>query len=83
MDSGVGEEVVEVLRREVEAHRMKSADHEDDLGEWAWTVEVAATATICNLIADFSPLKAVGPYIVAKLTDRPYCALEASSFCAS
>jgi hypothetical protein len=29
------------------------------MGERSWTVEVAATATICNLIADFSPLKAV------------------------
>ena len=32
---------------------------EDLLGGQEYTVEVAATATLCNLIADFSPLKAV------------------------
>lgn len=60
VDSGVGEQVVEVLKREVEAHRSEGGEvDEKELGERAWTVEVAATATICNLIADFSPLKAV------------------------
>jgi hypothetical protein len=64
VDSGVGEEVVEVLKREVSAHRLREAgldvpNQAEDLGDRAWTVEVAATATICNLITDFSPLKAV------------------------
>ncbi|RSH90252.1 hypothetical protein EHS25_001586 [Saitozyma podzolica] len=63
VDSGVGEEVVEVLKREVSAHRLREAgldvpNQAEDLGDRAWTVEVAATATICNLITDFSPLKA-------------------------
>ena len=60
LDSGVGEEVVEVLKREVQAHRLLFGEAgDDDLGERSWTVEVAATATICNLIADFSPLRTV------------------------
>ena len=71
VDSGVGEEVIQALKREVVAHRRKTGGElmmdgmiredvgEDDGGDRAWTVEVAATATICNLIADFSPLKAV------------------------
>lgn len=64
VDSGVGEEVVEVLKREVSAHRLREAgldvpNQTEDFGDRAWTVEVAATATICNLITDFSPLKAV------------------------
>ena len=63
VDSGVGEEVVAMLKREVENHRLKVPDGDDDIGQRAWTVEVAATATICNLIADFSPLKAVGRMI--------------------
>ena len=49
-----------MLKREVATHRSKrSWTDEEDFNERSWTVEVAATATICNLIADFSPLKAV------------------------
>lgn len=64
VDSGIGEQIVMTLKREVEARRPSTPSHaldddEDDMGERSWTVEVAATATICNLIADFSPLKAV------------------------
>jgi hypothetical protein len=67
--------VIEVLKREVAAHRARGGEvYEGDgeqeggrgeggeggmQGERAWTVEVATTATICNLITDFSPLKAV------------------------
>lgn len=67
VDSGVGEEVIETLRREV-ARRKEEGDGEPDgfdimpeeeVGERQFTVEVAATATICNLVTDFSPLKAV------------------------
>jgi len=70
MDSGVGAEVIETLRREVELHTRRenglgSTDaEEDDLGERAYTVEVAATATLCNLITDFSPLRTVNLGIV-------------------
>ncbi|ORY26906.1 armadillo-type protein, partial [Naematelia encephala] len=53
VDSKVGAEIIQVLKRE-----MADPKDADELGERAWTVEVAATATICNLIADFSPLKA-------------------------
>jgi hypothetical protein len=65
VDSGVGQEVIEVLKRETEARRQRDGKSEDDqeAGERGWTVEVAATATICNLIADFSPLKAVSPLL--------------------
>ena len=66
MDSGIGEEVIQTLKREVVLRKRREADHEssgsseeDDLGERAFTVEVAATAAICNLITDFSPLQAV------------------------
>lgn len=62
IDSGIGEEVYNLLKREVEAHGVKDelgGGTSQDLGERAWTVEVAATATLCNLIADFSPLKSV------------------------
>jgi hypothetical protein len=64
-DSGVGAEVVEALKREVELHSRRESGlsltdaDEDDLGERAYTVEVAATATLCNLITDFSPLRTV------------------------
>lgn len=71
VDSGVGEEVVETLRREVAHRRLENEEGameyksdwdvtaEEELGSRAWTVEVAATATICNLVTDFSPLKTV------------------------
>lgn len=72
VDSGVGEEVIETLRREV-ARRKEEGEGdgdgrasdgfdimpEEEVGERQFTVEVAATATICNLVTDFSPLKAV------------------------
>ncbi|TXT11159.1 hypothetical protein VHUM_01910 [Vanrija humicola] len=71
VDSGVGEEVVATLRREVarrgtvpvdgpiDADGDQSMDValEEELGDRTWTVEVAATATICNLVTNFSPLK--------------------------
>lgn len=70
VDSGVGEEVVETLKREVARRRTESEDGpvdsevwdmtvEEELGDRAWTVEVAATATLSNLIVDFSPLRSV------------------------
>ncbi|KAK8846743.1 hypothetical protein IAR55_005830 [Kwoniella newhampshirensis] len=64
VDSGVGEEVIRVLKREVDGRANRDieegrgdVDGDGELGERIWTVEVAASATICNLIADFSPLK--------------------------
>lgn len=66
VDSGVGAEVVETLRREVARRADEGGDGpaesfdvtaEEELGDRAWTVEVAATATICNLVTDFSPLR--------------------------
>ena len=68
VDSGVGTEILECLKREVDSHRRREVEEKaagrtgvgaGTVGERAWTVEVAATATLCNLIADFSPLKAV------------------------
>ncbi|KAL1409900.1 hypothetical protein Q8F55_003899 [Vanrija albida] len=71
VDSGVGEEVVAALKREVTRRRAEPSDGpidpegddgmdislEEELGDRSWTVEVAATATICNLVTNFSPLK--------------------------
>lgn len=60
VDSGVGEGIIEALKREIEtdkARRQDGGDHQ--LGERAYTVEVAATATLCNLIANYSPFKQV------------------------
>lgn len=64
IDSGVGAEVIETLKREVARHKTARSEivstmGEEDLDERAYTVEVAATATICNLVTVFSPLKAV------------------------
>lgn len=89
VDSGIGEEVVETLKREVARRREEASDGpvtldslehqpmgvdvlpEEELGERAWTVEVAATATICNLVTDFSPLKEVRklPGLMLTLTE--------------
>jgi hypothetical protein len=60
----VGIEIIETLKREVAQHNSKGTEidtrsAEEDLGERAYTVEVAATATICNLVTVFSPLKSV------------------------
>lgn len=64
IDSGVGAEVIETLKREVARRKTARSEivatmGEEDLDERAYTVEVAATATICNLVTVFSPLKAV------------------------
>lgn len=53
MDSGVGAGIFDVLKRETER---KVEPERDDR---SWTVEVAATATICNLVTDFSPMQRV------------------------
>lgn len=62
VDEGVGDEVVKLLKRELEAKSKEGMD--DVLGDAAWTVEVAATATICNLIADFSPFRPVSLFFI-------------------
>jgi hypothetical protein len=61
LDSGIGEGVIEMLRKEVEAAKARQGPDGDDaeLGDRAYTVEVTAMATLCNLIADFSPFKQV------------------------
>ncbi|WVO15817.1 hypothetical protein L204_103479 [Cryptococcus depauperatus] len=61
VDEGVGEEVIKLLIRETQHKRAKGLD-ESMLGEAVWTIEVAATATICNLIVDFSPFKRIMLY---------------------
>ncbi|GMK56304.1 hypothetical protein CspeluHIS016_0301440 [Cutaneotrichosporon spelunceum] len=87
VDSGVGDEVIETLKREV-VRRWAGGDDgptdggfdvlpEQEVGERQFTVEVAATATICNLITDFSPLKSKiadpgGLELLAGLTTVPY-----------
>ena len=79
IDSGVGAEVIETLKREVARHRPRVPEPDyrgegEDLGERAYTVEVAATAVICNLITVFSPLKSVGgadAFHFVPLTNRP------------
>lgn len=85
VDSGVGEEVVETLRREVARRADEGGElpaefdvtAEEELGDRAWTVEVAATATICNLVTDFSPLRAKlvmsgGVELLVSLTSSSY-----------
>ena len=73
VDSGVAGEVIATLRRQVAASASSSTVKSDGviksegmdeelMGGREYTVEVAATATLCNLIADFSPLKAVGSF---------------------
>lgn len=72
LDSGVGEEVIRLLKREMAIHDRREpgpGDVAQDKGkgkqvwqedsEQTWTVEVAALATICNLVTDFSPLRTV------------------------
>lgn len=72
IDSGVGEEVIKTLKKEVaangNAHNARPYDPnvegsaenvEDEDEEQKFTVEIAALATICNLITDFSPLRTV------------------------
>ncbi|ORX34369.1 armadillo-type protein [Kockovaella imperatae] len=81
VDSGVGEEVIMTLKREVENHSKLAKDPssigEDDAeGSQDHTVEVAATATLCNLIADYSPLKMAllregGLELLCSLTHSP------------
>lgn len=88
VDSGVGEEVVETLRREVARRADEGGElpaefdvtAEEELGDRAWTVEVAATATICNLVTDFSPLRAKlvmsgGVELLVSLTSSSYVPL--------
>ncbi|WWC67683.1 uncharacterized protein I206_101595 [Kwoniella pini CBS 10737] len=76
IDSGIGEEIVKLLKREI-ASTSSSGFDEEDIGDRIWTVEVAATATLCNLVADFSPLKTVllrenGIELLCDLTKSTY-----------
>ena len=70
IDAGVGEEVIRTLKREVlsgdlqfeidpESGKVRNVHEDGDEMEQHGLVEVAALATICNLITDFSPLRAV------------------------
>lgn len=70
VDSGVAEEVIETLKREIERRQVGGQDGpldardwdvtaEEELGNRMWTVEEAATATICNLVTDFAPVRNV------------------------
>ncbi|WVW78739.1 hypothetical protein I302_100699 [Kwoniella bestiolae CBS 10118] len=77
MDSGVGEEIFRLLKREIESHKEVEGEYNGEVSDRIWTVEVAATATICNLVADFSPLKTVllregGLELLCDLTKSPY-----------
>ncbi|WVQ97812.1 hypothetical protein IAU59_004927 [Kwoniella sp. CBS 9459] len=85
MDSGVGEEIVKLLQTEtdrrnrlhVEAAGTGESEGRDENGNNFWTVEVACTAVICNMIADFSPLKAIlikenALQLIADLTRCPH-----------
>ncbi|WVR04430.1 hypothetical protein IAU60_001433 [Kwoniella sp. DSM 27419] len=76
VDSGVGEEIIKLLQREVAA-RDASPDSSDCLGDRVWTVEVIATATIANIVADFSPLRTRvlrdnGLELLCELTNSPF-----------
>lgn len=81
MDSGVSEAVFETLQREVARKQRDREDGpidslewdvtaEEELGSRAWTVEIAATATICNLVPDFPPLTKVSKHSGIRLTVR-------------
>ncbi|WVF70073.1 hypothetical protein IAT40_004860 [Kwoniella sp. CBS 6097] len=82
VDSGVGEEIIKLLQTETDRRNMEGdsgiAEREDDdVGSQTWTVEVACTAVICNMIADFSPLKAIlveknALQLIAELTKSPH-----------
>ncbi|KAL7423599.1 hypothetical protein Q5752_001180 [Cryptotrichosporon argae] len=54
VDAGVADALVALLRAEAAA----DPSTRDALGQRARTVEIAATAALCNLVTDFSPLKA-------------------------
>jgi hypothetical protein len=73
VDAGVGDEVLRTLRREVLHQDMPVRDpttgrlHFSDMAEEEeldqhGLVEVAALATMCNLLTDYSPIRAVGPF---------------------
>lgn len=59
VDSGVGEALIECLKAEAKLNREGETDAEDELGDLRYTVQVTATAAVCNLAADFSPLQRV------------------------
>ncbi|WWC87229.1 uncharacterized protein L201_002117 [Kwoniella dendrophila CBS 6074] len=71
VDSGIGLEIFRLLKREIALNKQNqlqqfeiegidnSAVEGEGDSDRIWTVEVAATAIICNLIVDFSPLKVV------------------------
>lgn len=69
-DAGVGEEVMKTLKREVLSQNPPvrdpitgrlgwQTDREQEELEQDGLVEVAALATVCNMITEFSPLRAV------------------------
>jgi hypothetical protein len=75
MDSGVADEIIKVLMRETGAgiSEIGKEDSGKDvaqrsvegvMGEREHTVEVAATAALCNLITEFSPLQAVSGRVI-------------------
>ena len=66
LDQDIGPAVLTAFKNRVEARAVtqrqieESADRipqEDDEGDRAYTVEIAAIGVICNLIADFSPFR--------------------------
>ena len=70
VDCGISDAVIETLHREVANRSLRSPRVDEDLvweqqgyevvwGNRSYTVEITAMMTLCNLIADFSPLKEV------------------------
>ncbi|OCF37579.1 hypothetical protein I316_00705 [Kwoniella heveanensis BCC8398] len=81
VDSGVGEEIIKLLQAETDRRKKEEEagfdEGGDDIGTRTWTVEVACTAVICNMIADFSPLKAIlvkenALQLISELTKSPH-----------
>ncbi len=69
IDSGIGDEIVKLLKDEEPVWKERhDAVFASEIGESASvdaridTVMTAATATICNLITEFSPVQAVSPF---------------------
>lgn len=68
IDCGISDAIIKTLNEEVWDRRLCESEtdeedaerqHEEMWGDRCYTVEITAMMTLCNLIADFSPMKEV------------------------